>query len=91
MNIIKGTRVTLSQTCNVVTRVWWGGEIITMLWQEVVTSYKIITCDRIWEKRPNRRLVKTIFFPDKASTKFKYCIRKNWALYIAVLSRYDSK
>ena len=36
-------------------------------------------------------LVKIDFFPEKASTKFKYCLRKIWALYIALLSRYDSK
>ena len=36
-------------------------------------------------------LIKTDFFPEKASTKFKYCLRKIGALYIALLSRYDSK
>ena len=36
-------------------------------------------------------LVKIDFFPEKASTKFKYCLRKIWALYIALFSRYDSK
>ena len=36
-------------------------------------------------------LIKTDFFPEKASTKFKYCLRKILALYLALLSRYDSK
>ena len=36
-------------------------------------------------------LVKIDFFPEKASTKFKYCLRKIWAFYIALFSRYDSK
>ena len=41
MNIIKLTCVTLSQDCNVITSLQWGGENITMLWQgcdKVVTS-----------------------------------------------------
>ena len=48
-------------------------------------------CDRIKENGLIAGLAKTNFFPEKAYTKFKYCLRKIWAPYIAVLSRYDSK
>ena len=33
----------------------------------------------------------SFFFPEKASTKFKYCLHKIRELYIALFSHYDSK
>ena len=36
-------------------------------------------------------LIKTDFFPEKASTKFKYFPTQKRALYLPLLSRYDSK
>ena len=49
------------------------GQMVKFL--ETLDSWQVCNsiCDRIWENRPNRRFD---FFPEKASTKFKYCLRK---------------